>query len=198
MKESTKIEILLREYENTNQKIERFVGNQFFYTHGSLILFGSAAAFIIGQDIYYVQFLPAIFLIVTLGIAYQYQRTSGLQGYKQYLEELINKKADENLISYGHIGVRYMVKGNFLGIINGILYALIFIAMVIWGGSEISENKNLYMGAHFLIALALLIFCYLKTSNFNKTIKNEALFINETKGAVSKIDFTKQKETKTN
>lgn len=36
--EKNKLNVLLQEYDLTNGKIEKFVGNQFFYTQGALIL----------------------------------------------------------------------------------------------------------------------------------------------------------------
>ncbi|WP_417873156.1 hypothetical protein [Xanthomarina gelatinilytica] len=121
--EKSKIDVLLKEYELTNGKIEKFVGNQFFYTQGALILAGGYIFFLIegialidktvNTEIdtrLYLQFLPFFVLMILSGVLYQYQRTIGLQGYKQYLENKINTLLGENLISYGYIGMKYMLK----------------------------------------------------------------------------------------
>ena len=210
MKESTKIEILLREYENTNQKIERFVGNQFLYTQGTLILAGGYVVFLIegtsdfekaiavSEGVqqtahhakFYIQFLPYVLLTVLMGIAYQYQRTIGLQGYKQYLEELINKKAGENLISYGHIGMNLMVKRNVIGKANSMIYALLYIASVALARTKPpGDNSDWYLITHIGFAALLIGMVYWQTRNFTDTVKKAAKDINKSKEKVSKVKF---------
>jgi len=208
MKESTKIEILLRECENTNQKIERFVGNQFLYTQGTLILAGGYVVFLIDGTTnfekaiavsegvqqaghhakFYIQFLPYVLLTVLMGIAYQYQRTIGLQGYKQYLEELINKKAGENLISYGHIGMNLMVKRNVIGKANSMIYALLYIASVALARTKPpGDISDWYLITHIGFAALLIIVVYWQTRNFTHTVKKAAEDINKSKEKVSKV-----------
>ncbi|WP_452225658.1 hypothetical protein [Lacinutrix chionoecetis] len=153
--EKSKLDILVKEYELTNTKIEKFVGNQFLYTQGALALAGGYIFFLVeGIAIIdktvnsetdtklYLQFLPFFVLMILTGILYQYQRTIGLQGYKQYLEMKINDLLGENLISYGHLGMKYMLKKNLIALLNTILYALVYVAACVLAYIKPSEPKE--------------------------------------------------------
>jgi len=137
--EKSKLDVLLKNYELITAKIEKFVGNQFIYTQGALALAGGYIFFLVeGVGIIdnatgnkedtklYLQFLPFFILLILTGVLYQYQRTMGLQGYKQYLERAINNLIGQNIVSYGHIGMKYMGPSNLVAALNTILYAIVY------------------------------------------------------------------------
>ncbi|WP_339832705.1 hypothetical protein [uncultured Altibacter sp.] len=207
MKKELKLEILLKEYELTNQKIERFVGNQFLYTQGTLALAGGYIFFLIEGTSYfdasqeavlasfnntkfYIQFLPYVLLTILMGVAYQLQRTLGLQGYKRYLEELINAKAGENLVSYGHIGMRYMVQKNIISWINSGIYLLLYGASVALAYYKPPHPiSNWYLISHIVLALLLALLVIVKLRGHEQRVKEAAEKIHASEKPISKTKF---------
>lgn len=186
--DSSKLEVLMKEYELVNNKIEKFVGNQFLYTQGALALAGGYVFFLVegvkiideaignGADTkLYLQFLPFFVLMILTGILYQYQRTIGLQGYKQYLELTINKKLGENLISYTHIGMRYMLKYNIIALVNTLLYASVYVAACFLAFVKPSAVKEPKWFVYHMIALVLfLIMAIWQTTGYANKVKKLA------------------------
>jgi hypothetical protein len=205
MTKDLNIEILLKEYELINQKIERFVGNQFLYTQGTLALVGGYIVFLIEgagsfesgtNDLlvqvestkFYLQFLPYLMLTILMGIAYQFQRTLGLQGYKQYLEELINKKADENLISYSHIGMHFMVSRILIAKANWLIYILIYAATIALAYYKpphpIGEG---FLISHIGLGVLLLVIVYWQVNGYTEKVKKAAWKLHKADKKVSHI-----------
>ncbi|WP_397362552.1 hypothetical protein [Olleya sp. R77988] len=186
--EKSKLDVLLKDYELTNTKIEKFVGNQFFYTQGALVLTGGYVFFLIEgvsaidkavntniDTKFYLQFLPFFVLLILSGVLYQYQRTIGLQGYKQYLERAINKIVGQNIVSYGHIGMRLMLKNNLISLLNVILYGLVYAAacfLAVVKPSNIDEPKWLVF--HIIGFVLFLIFALWQTNNHTQRIREAA------------------------
>ncbi|WP_034261067.1 hypothetical protein [Altibacter lentus] len=207
MNQELQIEILLKEYELINQKIERFVGNQFLYTQGTLALAGGYIFFLIEGTSYfdasqeavvesynntkfYIQFLPYVLLTILMGVAYQLQRTLGLQGYKCHLEELINKKAGENLISYAHIGMRYMVKNNVIAWVNSGIYVLLYAASVALAYYKPPHPiSKWYLVSHIVLAGALAVVVLLKLRGHQDRVKEAAGVINKSDKKITKTEF---------
>ena len=198
MTEETKIEILLKDYDLTNQKIEKFVGNQFFLTQGALALIGGYIIFLIeganffdlstNSDLagestkYYLQFLPFLALIIVSGIGYQYQRTIGLQGYKHYLELIINEKAGENLISYGHIGMKFMLKGSALAIVNFASVGLLCFGTIALAFFKPEvEIGYWFLAFHIFIFASFTILAFKLFNGYPEKVKKAALKIYESK-----------------
>ena len=186
--EKSKLDVLLKEYELVNIKIEKFVGNQFLYTQGALALAGGYIFFLVEgiriidntigsmQDTkLYLQFLPFFVLMILAGLLYQYQRTIGLQGYKQYLECTINKVVEENLISYGHIGMNYMLKRNVIALLNTFLYATVYIASSVLAfvmPIKVSEPK--WFIYHIIAFVVFVIIAFFQTTGYAKKVKDKA------------------------
>jgi len=187
--EKSKLDVLLKEYDLTNTKIEKFVGNQFLYTQGALALAGGYIFFLVegikiidnsidnGSDTkLYLQFLPFFVLMILSGVLYQYQRTIGLQGYKQYLEYAINKILGQNIISYAHIGMKHMVKKNVIALMNTILYAIVygascFLAYIKPMG-DFAPKWYIY---HILAFVIFLVIAIWNTTGYTKKVKRLAI-----------------------
>jgi hypothetical protein len=191
--EKSKLDVLLKEYELTNGVIEKFVGSQFLYTQGALALLGGYILFLvegvrlIDQSVpyanstkLYIQFLPFLALIILSGILYQYQRTIVLQGYKQYLEFAINKIVGQNLISYGHIGMKKMLQKNPIALMNTIIYALIYItscAFAYYKPAKTDEPR--WLGYHIMAFVLFALIAIISTSGNIKKVKKMAMAFNE-------------------
>ncbi len=207
MTEKDKIDILLKDYDLTNQKIEKFVGNQFFLTQGALALIGGYIVFLVeganlfdlavGKDLtaestkFYLQFLPFFALIIISGIGYQYQRTIGLQGYKHYLEIVINEKAGENLLSYGHIGMKYMLRGSVLAAINFIAVGLICIGTIAIAFFKPDvEIGYIYLIIHLIVFFGFSLLAYKLFKGYPNRVKEAALSIyNEKSIGIADVQF---------
>lgn len=187
--EKSKLDVLLKEYEITNNKIEKFVGSQFLYTQGSLALAGGYILFLVegvklidqstpnvdGTKLY-IQFLPFLVLIILSGILYQYQRTIVLQGYKQYLEFAMNKIVGQNLISYGHIGMKKMLQKNPIALMNSIIYALVYIASCAFAYYKPAKtDEPRWLGYHIFAFVVFLLIAIFSTSGNTKKVKNMAV-----------------------
>lgn len=169
--EKSKLDVLLKEYEITNSKIEKFVGNQFLYTQGGLVLTGGYILFLVQTSLVvsgtsdssvYLQFLPFIVLMILSGILYQYQRTVVLQGYKQYLEYAINKIVGQNLISYGYIGVKRMLRKNRIAVMNTSFYVIVYIGACIFSYVNLGEDGSIgWLIAHVLVFIMFLVLAWL-------------------------------------
>ena len=198
-----KLEILLKDYELTNSKIERFVGNQFVYTQGALLLTGSYIAFLVEgigkieentDTKLYLQFLPYFILFILGGVLYQYQRTIGLQGYKQYLEDAINKLVEENMISYGHIGMRFMLRKSAVSAMNLILYVLLYVA-----GCLLAYYKPdgvvcaWWPISHVFFFLVFIAIGFWQTTGYSNTVRDAARKLNNNVKPLSEIDIDKIK-----
>ena len=186
--EKSKLEVLLKEYELVNIKIEKFVGNQFLYTQGALALAGGYIFFLVEgirvidntigsqQDTkLYLQFLPFFVLMILAGLLYQYQRTIGLQGYKQYLEYTINNVVGKNLISYGHIGMNYMLKRNVIALINTMLYGTVYIASSVLAfvmPSTVNEPK--WFIYHMIAFIVFVVIAFFQTTGYAKKVREKA------------------------
>ena len=172
--EKSRLDVLLKEYEVTNSKIEKFVGNQFLYTQGGLVLTGGYILFLVQTNLVietatsgndanvYLQFLPFIVLIILSGILYQYQRTIVLHGYKQYIEYAINKIVGKNLISYGHIGVKRMLQKNRIAMMNTSFYVLVYIAACVFSRVNLGENgSGWWLVSHISVFVGFLVLAWL-------------------------------------
>ena len=187
--EKSKLDVLLKEYELTNSKIEKFVGNQFLYTQGALALAGGYIFFLVegikiidnsiakgGDTKLYLQFLPFFVLMILSGVLYQYQRTIGLQGYKQYLEFAINKILGQNLISYAHIGMKHMVKKNVIALMNTILYAIVYAASCFLAYIKpVGDFAPKWYVYHILAFILFLIIAIWNTTGYTKKVRRLAL-----------------------
>ncbi len=211
MSKETKLEILLKEYELVNQKIERFVANQFLYMQGTLVLVGGYIVFLIEGTFsfetapetmvgvadntkFYIQFLPYVLLTILMGIAYQFKRTIGLQGYKGYLEERLNALAGENLISYSHIGMHFMVKRSAISWINWGIYVAVYAAAVTLARCKPPRPiEDGYLISHIVLGIALLIIIVTQVSGYKEKVKKAAEKINDFKKEVSKVSLKKLK-----
>lgn len=187
--EKSKLNVLMQEYELVNAKIEKFVGNQFLYTQGALILAGGYIFFLIEgialidknvntemDTKLYLQFLPFFVLMILSGILYQYQRTIGLQGYKQYLENRINVLLGENLISYGYIGMKYMLKKNKIALLNVLLYSLVYVAATILAYVKPSQPEEpAWWISHILVFILFLALALTQTNKYSEKVKRLAI-----------------------
>ncbi|WGD34749.1 hypothetical protein [Olleya sp. YS] len=200
--EQSKLDVLLKDYELTNTKIEKFVGNQFLFTQGALVLTGGYVFFLIEgvsaidkaintktDTKFYLQFLPFFVLLILSGVLYQYQRTVGLQGYKQYLEQAINKLVGQNLISYGHIGMRLMLKNNLVSLLNAILYASVyagacFLAVVKPSGTD----KPQWLLFHIIGFVLFLTFAIWQTTGHSKRVKDIAQKASQFEDSLEEFD----------
>lgn len=201
--EKSKLNILVKEYELTNIKIEKFVGNQLLFTQGSLALAGGYIFFLIEgiavidntiknqtDTKLYLQFLPFFVLMILTGILYQYQRTIGLQGYKQYLENKINLLLGENLICYGHIGMKYMLRKNIIALLNTFLYGLIYVAASVLALIKPSEpTEPAWWVAHIVAFIVFLIIALTQTTNYSNKVKNLAVKINLSESSLSEFEY---------
>jgi len=111
----------------------------------------------------------------------------GLQGYKRYLENEINKELDSKTLLYGELGLKYMIKRDVLGLINFLVYIPIYAGLIYLAdskniGMETWTNVNITLGLIFLI-ISIPIF------TFSKKIENksyELAGINPNKIVISK------------
>ncbi|UAB75963.1 hypothetical protein [Mesoflavibacter sp. SCSIO 43206] len=189
--ERNRLDVLLKEYELVNYKIEKFVGNQFLYTQGALALTAGYIFFLVEgiglvdnsidqvNTKLYLQFLPVLVLMILAAILYQYQRTLGFHGYKQYLEIQINTLINQNLITYSHIGGKYMIK-NYVIYLNLLMYMVIYVGAVTiaFNKPDGIENPN-YLIAHVIIFLIFLIFAWFQTKDQLIRVKNMAFDLSE-------------------
>lgn len=120
----------------------------------------------------YLQFLPFFVLMILAGILYQYQRTIGLQGYKQYLENRINTLLGENLISYGYIGMKYMLKKNKIALLNVILYSLIYVSATVLAYIKPSQPEEpAWWISHVLAFILFLTLALTQTYKYSEKVK---------------------------
>ncbi len=207
--EKSKLDVLLKEYEITNNKIEKFVGSQFLYTQGSLALAGGYILFLVegvklidnsvttgGGTKLYIQFLPFLVLIILSGILYQYQRTIVLQGYKQYLEFAMNKIVGQNLISYGHIGVKKMLQRNPIALMNTVIYVLVYAASCAFAYYKPAETAEpRWIVYHICAFILFAIIALLSTNGNTKKVKEMAVDYHESPEMLESRDISFAKIT---
>ena len=122
MSNDAKLTILIEEYKLINDKIEHYLRNQFRMMNIAFVLIGSFLGFAFYPNkeyaelrIQFLNYLPFFILIILSFVAYHYQRTMGFHGYKKYLEEQLNKIAEENIIFYNmELGLNQMIFHNAL------------------------------------------------------------------------------------
>lgn len=172
-----------------NNKIEKFVGNQFLYTQGALALSGGYIFFLVeGIKVIdnsvasevdtklYLQFLPFLVLMILSGVLYQYQRTIGLQGYKQYLEQRINAIVRKNLLSYTHIGMNYMLKNNFVALINTLLYVSVYLASCFLAFIKpTGTNEPKWFVIHLVAFVVFVIISIWQTTGYSNKVRDKAI-----------------------
>lgn len=168
-KKDRRLEILLNDYNLTNEKIEQFLRSQVnYFISGNVIVFGILGIFgSIKKNTdsnYFIEilYLLPIVILTYLGvIMYHYQRVLALQGYKKYLEESINKIAEQKLVFYGKLGMKFLEKENRFVFFNFTSYILlflmsIFIAVIatIYDKEQVS---NLILYSVIIVTILLLI-----------------------------------------
>lgn len=121
-----KQEILLNEYNVTNEKIEQFLRLQerliyisLFFAFGSLKVTEEIEV----ADILYL--LPLALAGLMSFILYYYRRNYLLQGYRSYLEDKINQQCEGDTIFYSKL----VKKTGILSDINSVFIFLIFLAL---------------------------------------------------------------------
>jgi len=189
MKEA-KLEILLKEYELINQKIEQFISTQFSTLNVLLVILGGFIVFAINDKSNrqnYLYALPILILMLLMMVGYHYQRVMGLQGYKKYLETQINSFVGEDIVFYGHLGMHFMGNSNPFSLGNVIIYILIYIISIIFTSKMIS-NFNNWAYLFYGILAAVYLFMAYPIIRYTNKVYNISTEINSTSTQTESID----------
>lgn len=150
----------MEEYKLTNSKIEEFLQSQHKYINSLLLLIAGCFVFIFDSDqtsrLYYLLYLPFVFICIIGVFIYHYKRTMGLQGYKRYLEGEINNELKSKTLFYGELGNKYMIKRDPFSLVNFISYIVIYVGLVGLANTNNPDNYyftilNISMGLSFLL-----------------------------------------------
>jgi hypothetical protein len=170
------LQILLNEYNQSNERIETFVNRQDNILQITFALIGASLAFTIVTPVAeeFLIIIPLIPLIVYIQIMYHYSRAIANQGYREYILELLNKYLPENeWIKYSFVAKKYLLKTNPMGQIHTILMPFAILVLLIY--SSIMSNYNILVIAIniFLLVLSFLLghIFYKFTINLNDDVK---------------------------
>lgn len=206
----TQLEILLQEYELTCSVIEKFVSNQFLFTQGGLVIAGGYTYFLIeqtagkavqGESIgfdetkFYLQFLPIVILMIFMALAYQLQRTMGMQGYKKFLAEKINEIAGKRIVSYVFIGNHFLIGlRSLVAVLNGGLYFLMYAAAVALAFVKPDETEldhpYFWLSLHIGLGALYFIFAFRSINTFSSKVYDAAheIYNDESKSMEDIVD----------
>lgn len=171
------IQILLNEYNQSNERIESFLNRQDNILQITLLIIGGAIAFTLQNQIAeeFLVIIPFITLIVFVQILYHYSRAISNQGYREYLLEQINKYLPEDSgIKYSYISKFYLLGTNPMAKVNTIFFPFIMIFTIFY--SVIMSNYNILVLSVNIFILILTIYIaflfYNFTKDLNERVKN--------------------------
>ena len=170
------IQILINEYNLSNERIEAFLNRQDTILQISMAILGGAIGFSILNDIppkFYIM-IPLIPIILFTHIMYHYTRVIANQGYREYLQIRLNKfLSRENRVYYITVGKEFLLRSNPMTKVNTTLFpSLIFLSILY---SAIMSDFNILvviadiMICFFVIRLVIIYFKF--TSNLNDKVK---------------------------
>ena len=146
------LSVALHEHAQINKKIDDFINAQFIYISTILTLGGS---FIVlatqTEGIEWIEpivpYLPYIFIIMGPTFLYKFNRAIVLHGYRRFLEDVINKKIDKNLLSGAHLVKEKLLERNWFTIMNySVLGAFVLTTVYICHMDQIFvTNFNLWI-----------------------------------------------------
>lgn len=158
---------LLEEYKLVTGRIDEFVTRQTSVFNIYLVLIGGAVAFIFASDSQlvrsYLRYVPYILVLIMPTYLYQYHRTIVLQGYRRYLEKLINEQFSKKPIKYSEIAKKYLLRTNFFSILNYIVIGIGCVVLVLV--CHLPQISNI----HFFIQMSLAIVVFIIFSLSTRT-----------------------------
>ena len=186
------LEILLVEYQLTNVKIEQFISAQFNTLNIILVTIGGFIVFTLSGNkessrLEYLKFLPFLILLLLLLLCYHYQRAIGIQGYKKYLEYKINNIVGEDIIFYGHIGMKYMGSTNFFAVGNIIIYVAFYVFAILLVYKMIPVSFKLIY-PYYIFCTALFLIFLIPMFKYTERINKLSLFINSNRKIIKPKD----------
>jgi hypothetical protein len=164
------IQILLNEYNQSNERIESFQNRQDNILQITLLIIGGTIAFTLLNPIAeeFLIIIPTIPLIVFIQIMYHYSRAIANQGYREYLLELINKYLPENShIKYSYVAKEYLLSKNPSAKINTVLFPLVIVLSILY--SVVMSNYNILV---IIFNFLIMLFVLLQGPTYFKFLKN--------------------------
>lgn len=185
---SDQISILLNEYNQVTERIERYLKRQdFILTAGIAIIVGFftfAFSNDVSNEVYGI--LPAIPIIIYSHIIYEFSRSRANQQYRKYLENRLNSVLPkESSICYTRISSKYLTEKNILVFAKYIIIAFVtvfcFIASIVLSDYQITVI--IICLACFLFAFSITVLGFFQIKEMDKNIfndiKNGKLFLPE-------------------
>lgn len=133
-KHDLELKILINEYNLCNERIESFLTRQDSILQISMAILGGAIAFtmvnVIPEEFYIA--IPLISIILFTHIMYHYNRVIANQGYRKYLQNILNQYLPSlNQIKYSNVAMEYLLDKNPMAKINTIVFpSIIFFTII--------------------------------------------------------------------
>ena len=165
------ITILLNEYNLCCTRIEDFIKRQDSILQISLVIMGGVIAFtmlnIIPQELFIA--VPLVPFIILIHVLYHFSRVITNQGYRKYLEEILNAKILNNSpIKYYKVGKEFMLEKNPSSKINSIIFPLIFLLSILY--SIFMSNFNLIVIGGSIVYIIIIIIVGININSFLKDL----------------------------
>lgn len=170
------LQILLNEYNQCNDRIESFLNRQDSILQISMAIIGGAIAFTllnpIPEELYLA--IPIIPIMLFIHISYHYTRVIANQGYREYLQQKLNKNLpQDSLVKYTTVGKEFLLNKNPLARINSIVFPSLIFSSILF--SIIMSNFNILVIVGNVLILILVAIAarilFNFTINLNEKVK---------------------------
>lgn len=140
------IQIIVNEYNLCNERIESFLNRQDSILQISMAILGGAIAFTtvnkVAEELYVA--IPAIPIILFTHILYHYTRVIANQGYRRYLQSILNDHLPKGRkILYSDVGRDFLLKTNPVNTINSVMFPMVVVVSILY--SIFMSNFNLFV-----------------------------------------------------
>ncbi|MDN5201191.1 hypothetical protein QQ008_07455 [Fulvivirgaceae bacterium BMA10] len=138
------IDIILNEYNLANQRIEGFLSRQDIILQISIAILGGAIGFTLTKKVSdeFLLIIPIIPLFLFSHILYHYSRAIVAQGYREYLQEILNNKMVDGCLKYSNVAKKYLLLSNPFTKINSVSFPAMILSTIIY--AIVMSNYNLF------------------------------------------------------
>lgn len=130
-----KLQVLLHEHQNINNKIDQFISDQFKYITTLITLSAGFIYFSFESENEtikdFIVLLPYLLIIIAPTFLFKFNRVIILHGYRAYLEDKINHHAEEQLMFGARLVKEKLLHKNPFAILNYSVLGLFFIVATI-------------------------------------------------------------------
>lgn len=168
------VQILLNEYNQCNERIESFLNRQDAILQISMAIIGGTIAFTllnpIPEELYMA--IPIIPIMLFIHISYHYTRVIANQGYREYLQQKLNKNLpQDSFVKYTTVGKEFLLNNNPIARINSVVFPSLILGSILF--SIIMSNFNLLVIVGNILILILVAIATRKLFNFTINLNEE-------------------------